>query len=113
MLGQLRQASGGQGSWSVPTAGIRVVILSGWHGFGLLVIALPLLGCSEGLGCRHFQGLTQGLAFVRTLMGLQSVASGSGGLGECRVLRPAPHSWVQQEIFGLGLVGRTCDITSK
>lgn len=42
---------------------------------------LPFLACPEGLRCSHFQGLTQGLAFVRTLRGLQAVISGSGVLG--------------------------------
>lgn len=88
------QAPGGQGCRSVPTVGIGMVILRCQHGLSLLAAALLLLGCPEGLGCSHFQGLTQGLALVRTLRGHQAVASRPGVLGEGGVLSRAPHSWV-------------------
>ena len=61
-VSQLRPGSGGWGCWSVPTVGIRMVILRCQHRLGLLVATLLPLGCPEGLRRSHFQGLTQGLA---------------------------------------------------
>lgn len=60
------------------TAGIGMVIVRGQLGLGVIVAALPFLGCPPRFGVQSFLGLTAGLAFVRALRECQAVAAGSG-----------------------------------